>query len=352
MIVFSVIIPVYNVAPYLRECLDSVLAQTFADWEAICVDDGSTDGSGAILDEYADRDSRIRVFHQPNAGVSVARNKALDVAKGEWICFLDSDDQLREDFLVRLLESAREARADIAIGGVIRFGCKNGDVYVGPQSDGMFAPEDLYVDFNSLCVWAWGKIYKRALWENVRFPVGIAYSEDRYVLHRILYSYPQVPFVSGALYRYRTRDDSAYGSDWKPIIAAQRHLAYEEQFRFFTEKGYDKAKLFTLGRSFWLVGNDILRLRQAACIDWQLVGQLKEDYRKVFHGHWKWLVKTTRRDHFQHSHSCGEIKMVIDRVLLNRDKIHAARRFLTVLRYDGFRQACRKLSNKMSWGGK
>lgn len=89
---FSIIIPVYNVAPYLRECLDSVLAQTFADWEAICVDDGSTDESGAILDEYAARDSRFRVFHKENGGVSSARNLALDNVRGEWVWFVDADD--------------------------------------------------------------------------------------------------------------------------------------------------------------------------------------------------------------------------------------------------------------------
>ena len=89
---FSIIIPVFNVAPYLRECLDSVLSQTFTDWEAICVDDGSTDGSGAILDEYAAKDKRFRVVHKENEGVSVARNVGLDLANGEYILFLDSDD--------------------------------------------------------------------------------------------------------------------------------------------------------------------------------------------------------------------------------------------------------------------
>lgn len=89
---FSIIIPVYNVAPYLRECLDSVLAQTFTDWETICVDDGSTDGSGSILDEYAEKDHRFRVIHQSNAGVSVARNVGLNAIKGEYFLFIDGDD--------------------------------------------------------------------------------------------------------------------------------------------------------------------------------------------------------------------------------------------------------------------
>ena len=95
----SIIIPVYNVAPYLRECLDSVLAQTFTDWEALCIDDGSTDESGSILDEYAAKDSRFRVIHQANAGVSAARNRGLDVALGEWVCLLDSDDLVGCDWL-------------------------------------------------------------------------------------------------------------------------------------------------------------------------------------------------------------------------------------------------------------
>ncbi len=94
----SVVIPVYNVASYLRECLDSVRAQTFTDWEAICVDDGSTDGSAAILEDYAAQDARFRIVHQPNAGVSVARNVALGLARGEWVTFVDSDDTVHPDW--------------------------------------------------------------------------------------------------------------------------------------------------------------------------------------------------------------------------------------------------------------
>ena len=100
---FSIAIPVCNVAPYLREC--SVLAQSFPEWEAVCVDDGSTDGSGAILDEYQARDPRFRVIRQANAGVSAARNVALDVASGEYVTFLDGDDvyDIRMALMVRQL---------------------------------------------------------------------------------------------------------------------------------------------------------------------------------------------------------------------------------------------------------
>lgn len=101
---FSIIIPVYNVAPYLRESLDSVLAQTYDSWEAICVDDGSTDGSGAILDEYAARDSRIKVTHQRNGGMTCARNSGLGLVSGDWLMFLDSDDILWGGALALLAE--------------------------------------------------------------------------------------------------------------------------------------------------------------------------------------------------------------------------------------------------------
>ena len=108
----SVVIPVYNVASYLRECLDSVLAQTFTDWEAICVDDGSPDGSGAILDEYAAKDARFKVIHQPNAGVSVARNTGLNRASGGLVLFLDGDDLIPPNYLEAHVSARRDLPAN------------------------------------------------------------------------------------------------------------------------------------------------------------------------------------------------------------------------------------------------
>ena len=118
---FSIIIPVYNVAPYLRECLDSVLAQTFTDWECLCVDDGSADESGSILDEYAQRDSRFLVFPKKNGGVSAARNLALDNAKGEWICFLDGDDVWDVTFLSEIVKMLHGQKPDLVRIGYTRF---------------------------------------------------------------------------------------------------------------------------------------------------------------------------------------------------------------------------------------
>ena len=113
---FSIVIPVYNVAPYLRESLDSVLAQTFTDWEAICVDDGSTDASGAILDAYAAKDARFKVIHQSNGGVSAARNVALEKVQGDWVGFADPDDVLHRDWLSNFKQLIDSHDVDIVRG--------------------------------------------------------------------------------------------------------------------------------------------------------------------------------------------------------------------------------------------
>lgn len=109
----SIIVPVYNVEPYLRCCLDSILAQTFTDWECILVDDGSTDGSGKICDEYAENNFRFSVIHKVNGGVSAARNEGIGTAKGDWIAFVDADDYLADDYLHEMSNSY----ADFAICG-------------------------------------------------------------------------------------------------------------------------------------------------------------------------------------------------------------------------------------------
>lgn len=120
---FSIIIPVYNVAPYLRKCLDSVIGQAFTDWEAICVDDGSTDESGRIINGYAQKDQRIKVIHQKNAGLSAARNSGMEAATGEWVCFLDGDDTLSSNWLSSYLRGTA-TDVDVIYGGVEQNGAR------------------------------------------------------------------------------------------------------------------------------------------------------------------------------------------------------------------------------------
>lgn len=138
----SLIIPVYNVEPYLRKCLDSLLAQDYDDWEALIVEDGSTDGSGAICDEYATRDSRLRVFHKMNEGVSAARNFGLDNARGEWIWFVDSDDWISEDALDRLGETIRDVNCDTIFFGIEYYDEQNNLIGQEDRNSAVDLPKD------------------------------------------------------------------------------------------------------------------------------------------------------------------------------------------------------------------
>lgn len=117
MPVISVITPVYNVGSYLEQCVNSVRSQSFQDWELILIDDGSTDHSAALCDRFAQEDARIRVQHQMNSGVAICRNKGIQLAKGEWICYVDSDDWLEPDYLQTLYENALALKADVCICG-------------------------------------------------------------------------------------------------------------------------------------------------------------------------------------------------------------------------------------------
>ena len=344
---FSIIIPVYNVAPYLRECLDSVLAQAFTDWEAICVDDGSTDGSGAILDEYATKDERFRVIHQKNAGVSAARNKALDAAKGEWLAFLDADDLLAENAFERLINAARITSADIVIGGVLCFGTRCKDALVGPQEDGLFSPEDLYIRYNSLCAWSWGKIYKRTLWNEVRFPLGMAYSEDRCVMHKILYGYQKIPFVAGDLYHYRIRNGSAYNSGWKPDWI-QRHIAFAEQIRFFGEHAYRKAEIYTVGLYFNYVSYDLCQLARTNNPDRDLLSNVRTELRQFKCQYWDRFAAVARKEKWAHQFlPCSDLMIRIEMAMSSTGKVSVLKRIWVTWRHDGVRAICRKLFSRI-----
>ncbi len=151
---FSVVIPVYNAEKFLRSCLDSVAGQTFSDWECLCVDDGSADGSADILDEYAARDARFRVIRQPHCGVGPARNVALDMATGDYVVFVDADDALEQDALLSL----KDAEADIA-------------TYL--PLDGRWGISDARLRLFDRCVGnllAWNAAYRRDAIGAARFP--------------------------------------------------------------------------------------------------------------------------------------------------------------------------------------
>ena len=209
----SVIIPVYNVEKYLRECLDSVLTQTYPDFEVLLVNDGSTDSSGDICDEYAVRDSRVRVFHKVNGGVSAARNLGIDNAKGEWVCFVDSDDYIQIEFLESLIKQLNKLTADIYIQGFTKFFSDKSSI----QSDlgeGVIKLDDLEVLFEKKKIHNFGfpfsKLFNRAIIENykIEFPVQYTIAEDLAFFLRYISKSKEIYFLKEHNYFYRQTDGS------------------------------------------------------------------------------------------------------------------------------------------------
>ena len=207
----SIIIPVYNVAPYLRCCLDSVIAQTFSEFEVIIIDDGSTDESSVICDEYADKDNRFIVVHQKNGGLSSARNAGLDICSGRFICFLDSDDYYEPDFLQMMYDCIKDSDYDF-VSCAANFVDENNGLIRRNQypSDRMELQGDLfdcYFHSNLIEDAAWNKIYRRELFNGVRYKEGIIY-EDSEIIIRLLKKAKAALFIKEFKYNYRIRKGS------------------------------------------------------------------------------------------------------------------------------------------------
>lgn len=235
----SIIVPVYNVEPYLRRCIDSILAQTFTDFELILVDDGSPDNCPAICDEYAEKDSRIVVIHKQNGGLSDARNAGLDIARGEYIGFVDSDDFIHPQMYECLINAQAKSNADIVICNSI-FVDEEGHPLnhsFSPLSDSPSSGMEILntykddVSINVHYIVVWNKIYERSLWSNIRFPLG-KINEDEYVFHHIIGGAKKVVSVSDQLYYYRQTPGSIMNKHYD-IRRFDAFGAFADRIKFF-----------------------------------------------------------------------------------------------------------------------
>ena len=208
----SVIVPVYKAEKYLHRCVDSILSQTFKEFELILVDDGSPDKSGKICDEYAIKDTRVRVFHKTNGGVSSARNLALDSATGDLVMFVDSDDWIASDCLELCIKEIHEEELDaLQFGFVMVFDdrksyrIKNGTCILSGEQ---------YIQTGSFNVAVWGGVYKRNIIEeyNLRFLPQLKLAEDQIFILSIFRYVQRIKYLEKNLYYYLQREDSAVHS--------------------------------------------------------------------------------------------------------------------------------------------
>ena len=186
MIKVSIIVPVYNVAPFLDECIASILSQSYTEWEAILVDDGSTDGSSNICDCWSKKDSRIKVIHQSNSGVSTARNNGIDAACGEYITFVDSDDYVDANYLQEMINAAKKSDCDIVVSGLKQIFSNGEEKIFTPSKECCFTLSQencaTFVELNEkyLLYGPTNKLYCSNIIKgnNIVFKKGISYGED------------------------------------------------------------------------------------------------------------------------------------------------------------------------------
>lgn len=245
----SIIVPVYNIENYLKNCIDSILNQTFKDFELILVNDGSTDGSLDICEDYKSIDNRIKIVNKKNGGISSARNAGLDVSIGEYIGFIDSDDYIHPQMYEILYNEIIKNKSDISMCDFERVyefdkNLLESNFVSSYEIEILNNEEALYelAEKNGVTyVVAWNKLYKRELFKNVKFKEGIIH-EDEYIIHRLLYQVNKLVYVKEKLYFYLQRKGSIMDKKLS-IDSSDYLLACSDRIRFFDEKNLENLKI-------------------------------------------------------------------------------------------------------------
>ena len=226
----SIIVPVYKVENYLPKCIDSILAQTFTDFELILVEDGSPDNCPALCDAAAEKDARVRVIHQKNGGLSAARNAGLDAARGAWVGFVDSDDYIAPEMYEVLYQAVQSTGADLALcdyAEVDEAGAPCQSMHVS-LSEGELTGQELLKRASGLMVQlAWNKLYRRAIFTQLRYPEG-KLNEDLFLIPEVCLQIQKAVVVPKVLYYYVQRSGSIMGKNktlrhYDAAEAAQRY---------------------------------------------------------------------------------------------------------------------------------
>lgn len=208
----SIIVPVYNAEKFLCRCIDSIISQSFKDWELLLINDGSIDSSGAICDQYATKDNRIRVIHKVNAGVSNARNFGLLSASGEWVTFCDSDDELLPESLSNYAKTFSDD-IDVVRGGFERV--KNGVKTTITTADKITDDKELVIctcNKTRYEAYLWNSCFRRSAIGNITFNENLSFCEDHLFTYSVMAKARKVAFISDLTYRYYAPDTSAIGS--------------------------------------------------------------------------------------------------------------------------------------------
>ena len=241
----SIVVPVYNVQPYLARCLDSILGQKFRDFDCVLIDDGSTDESGRICEDFAAKDSRISVMHQDNAGLSAARNAGIDWAfaksASSYITFIDSDDWVSAEYLENLYGAVESGKARMSACAFLTVCDDQPSELLSGALDKVTVrtAEDFWCLPFLYRVVVWAKLYAKDLWSDIRFPEGKLH-EDNFTTHKVVFAAGSVANVRSADYFYLQRKDSILGRPWD-VRRLDELEGLEEQLSFLRQHGKYRA---------------------------------------------------------------------------------------------------------------
>lgn len=242
MIEISIIVPVYNLEEYLPKCVDSILGQTFTNFELILVNDGSTDNSGELCDAYARIDSRVKVIHKENGGVASSRNAGLVIAEGNYIGFVDNDDYINEHMFEILYKNAKHYSSDIVVCDYVNVyedhptEIQTSDVNDEAQHyNNIEALHQLYTDNNVTFVVPWNKLYRKDLFDDIKYKVG-SINDDENIVHELLYHSHKITYIQAGLYYYVQRSGSQMDSNASfHVKKLDAVYAFSDREKFFRE---------------------------------------------------------------------------------------------------------------------
>lgn len=297
----SVIVPVYNVQDYLKKCAASIISQTFKDMEIILVDDGSTDSSGQMCDELSEKDSRIKVIHKKNGGLSDARNAGIDAASGEFLFFVDSDDWIDTDTLELLYETAMEEKADIVE-------CSYRNIYSDHIEEETANTNELIIGDSVFALrgqvfWryfksvAWNKLYSRKIFsDGKRYPVG-CYHEDEYFTHKAFCAAEKLVYIDISKYNY-VRERSGSITDKVTSKILDGCYALQERIHYVQELQLDEVLVDIQNAYCWILFDRMYQCYEAGVNDTkmqQFMKELKEQENTIL----KWSISKEHKKRYQ-----------------------------------------------------
>lgn len=285
----SVIVPVYKVEEYLDRCINSILNQTFKKFELILVDDGSPDKCGLICDKYAQKDSRIKVIHKDNEGLSAARNSGIEIAKGEYIAFVDSDDYIDKRMYEELYNVAINNKSDIVICDYQKIysnnesdNCKSVNTYKVENLSKTQALSRLYDADSSAYIVAWNKLYKKSLFDKLRYPIGRLY-EDEFITYKLLYYSNNITYLPLKLYYYMQREGSITSSKKESKERLDVIVAFKERLEFIYENDINYLGKETAQKYIYYLFSIYYNIKDNYKDSSDKLYLLRKDYKKILH---------------------------------------------------------------------